>query len=270
MKQQEQRGEGQQVEDRADEPEDNHVAPDLRDVPALRVCHALNVDAVGRDGHGRHVGEKVVEQDLFREERQERQERRRERHTDHVPEVRARRDHDVLERVCERAAPIFHPRAQHVEVALQQDDVRALACDVHSLIDRDADVGRMQCRRVVDPVAEVADRVPRVLQREHDAFLLLRIDLGEERHPRRPLPERLIRECREHVPCDHRRRVEPDHLGKVARDEAVVPRDDLDLDVESCEVGEHARRIGLGRIEKEQEAREDHRRFVVALIGPLG
>ena len=62
----------------------------------------------------------------------------------------------------------------------KQDDVGALAGDVHGLIDRDADVGRMQRGGVVDAVAEVADRVARALERAHDALLLLRIDLGEE------------------------------------------------------------------------------------------
>ena len=62
----------------------------------------------------------------------------------------------------------------------KQDDVGALARDVHGLVDRDADVGRVQRRGVVDPVAEVADRVARALERAHDALLLLRIDLGEE------------------------------------------------------------------------------------------
>ena len=44
---QKKRGEGQEVEDGADEPEHDHVAPDLRDVPALRVRHALG-DRPGR------------------------------------------------------------------------------------------------------------------------------------------------------------------------------------------------------------------------------
>ena len=138
------------------------------------------IDPVGRDRHRRHVGEEVVEQDLLRDQRQERQERRRERHADHVAEVRARRNRDVLERIRKRAAPVLDPRAQDIEVALQEDDVGALAGDVHGLVDRNADVGRVQRGSVVDPVAEVADRVARALERTHDALLLLRIDLGEE------------------------------------------------------------------------------------------
>ena len=36
------------------------------------------------------------------------------------------------------------------------------------------------------------------------------------------------------------------------------------------EVAEYACGVGLGRVEEEQETGEDHLRFVVALVGPLG
>jgi hypothetical protein len=84
------------------------------------------------------------------------------------------------------------------------------------------------------------------------------------------MPERLVVELRQRVAREHRRRVEPDGRGEVARHEAVVPGDDLDLDVQLREVAEHARRVGLGRVEEEQEAREHHLSLVVALIGSLG
>jgi hypothetical protein len=92
----------------------------------------------------------------------------------------ARRNRYVLERVRERAPPVRHPRAQHVEVALQEDDAGALPCDIHRLVDRDTDVGCVQRGSVVDAVPEVADRVAGALERAHDALLLLRIDLREE------------------------------------------------------------------------------------------
>ena len=62
----------------------------------------------------------------------------------------------------------------------KQDDVGALAGDVHGLFDRNADVGRVQGRRIVDAVAEVADRVTGALKRADDPLLLLRIDFNEE------------------------------------------------------------------------------------------
>ena len=77
---------------------------------------------------------------------------------------------------------------------LQQDDVGALAGDIDGLFDRDADIGRMQRRRIVDAVAQIADRVARALQGANDPLLLLRIDLDEEIGARREVPQRLILE----------------------------------------------------------------------------
>ena len=54
-----------------------------------------------------------------------------------------------LERVGERAPPVFHSGAQDVEVALQQHDVGALTGDVHGLVNGDADIGRVQRGGVV-------------------------------------------------------------------------------------------------------------------------
>ena len=62
--------------------------------------------------------------------------------------------------------------------------------------DRDADVGRMQGRRIVDAVAEIADRVSGPLQGADDPLLLLRIDLDEEVGARREVPQRLVLELR--------------------------------------------------------------------------
>jgi hypothetical protein len=84
------------------------------------------------------------------------------------------------------------------------------------------------------------------------------------------MPERLVVELGQRVPVSI-------DVGRVRRsparwpvDEAVVPRDDLDLDVQLREVAEHACRVGLGRVEEEQEAGEDHLRLVIALVGALG
>ena len=154
-------------------------------LPALRPRDGLGIDVVGRDRDRRHVRQEVVEQDLLGGERQERQQRRRQRHADHVAEIRAGRDADIFERVGEGAPAVLDAAAQNVEVALQQDDVGALAGDVDRLVDRDADIGRMQRRRIVDAVAEIADRMPDLLQGADDPLLLLGIDLDEEIGARR-------------------------------------------------------------------------------------
>ncbi len=113
---------------------------------------------------------------------------------------------DVFERVGEGPPAVLDARRKHVEVAPEQDDVGALAGDVHRLLDRDADVGRMQGRRVVDAVAEIADRVAGPLQGADDPLLLLRVDLDEEIGARREMPERLVLELCDFLAGQHRLR----------------------------------------------------------------
>ena len=123
---------------------------------------------------------------------------------------------DVFERVGEGAPAVLDAAAQHVEVAPQKDDVGALAGDVHRLVDRDADIGRMQGRRVVDAVAEIADRVSGPLQGADDPLLLLRIDFDEEIGARREVPQRLVLELRQVLAGEHRLRIEPHRLAPDA------------------------------------------------------
>ena len=58
--------------------------------------------------------------------------------------------------------PSRTPVDEDVEVLLQQDDVGGLLGHVHGALHRDADVGGVQRRGVVDPVAHVADDVARL------------------------------------------------------------------------------------------------------------
>ena len=60
------------------------------------------------------------------------------------------------------------------EIVVEQDDVRRVLGDVDGAVHRDADIGRVQRRRVVDAVAEIADDVAATLQRQNDAVLLRR------------------------------------------------------------------------------------------------
>ena len=88
--------------------------------------------------------------------------------------------------------PFLDAAADHVEVALEQHEVGGLARDVDGLLDRQAGVGRVHRRRVVDAVAEEADDVAHLLQREDDPLLLIRIDLDEEVGALGRAPERLV------------------------------------------------------------------------------
>lgn len=112
-------------------------------------------------------------------QRQEGQRQRSDRHADHVAEIGAGGDGDVFQRVGEGLAPLLDAGAHHVEIVLQQHEIGRLLGDVDRLIDRDADIGSVQRGSIVDAVAEIADHVAALLQRQHDPLLLVRIDLGE-------------------------------------------------------------------------------------------
>ena len=60
------------------------------------------------------------------------------------------------------------------------------------VLDREAGVGRVHGRRVVDAVAEEADDVAHLLQRQDDALLLVRIHLHEQVGPLGLAPQRLV------------------------------------------------------------------------------
>ena len=75
---------------------------------------------------------------------------------------------------------------------LEQHEVGRVFRDVDGLIHGDADVGRVQRGRIVDAVPEIADDVTGLLEREHDALLLVRIDLREEIGSLGYAPERFV------------------------------------------------------------------------------
>ena len=119
----------------------------------------LLVDVVGGDGHLAGVVEQVVEQDLGRAASAGSG-----RNSDApaalnmFPKLRRRAHQHVLDGVGEDAAALGDAVGEDVEVLLEQDDVGGVLGDVGGGVDRDADVGVVQGERVVDAVAEEADR----------------------------------------------------------------------------------------------------------------
>ena len=83
---------------------------------------------------------------------------------------------------------ILDAAAQAVEIAAQEDNVGALSRNIHGLLNRDADIGRMQGRCVIDAVAEISDRVPGLLQGADDPLFLLGIDLNKKISAWREVP----------------------------------------------------------------------------------
>ena len=139
-------GEGEEVVDRGERPDHQHVAPDEGDVPALGLQRVGGVHAVRRDRHLGEVVEEVVEQDLQRQHGQEGQEERRRGHAQHVAEVGAGAHQHVLHDVAEAPPPSDHPVVEHVQPLLEQDDVGRVAGHVHRGVHRDADVGACGAR----------------------------------------------------------------------------------------------------------------------------
>ena len=125
--------------------------------------------------------------------------------------------------------PSSHAVDQHPQVLLQQHDVRRLLGHVHGAVHRDAHVGGVQRRGVVDAVAHVADHVARLPQREDDALLLVRLDLGEDVRVVSPGPDSASSlMCADLRAGEDRRVRRPDLAADVSRDQPVVAGDDLE------------------------------------------
>ena len=90
-----------------------------------------------------------------------------------------------------------------VQPSLEEDEIGRLPRHVDRLFDRQTGVGGVHGRRVVDAVSEKSDDVPHLLQRENDAFFLIRIDFDEEICLLRDRPEGLVVKRREIPSGDH-------------------------------------------------------------------
>lgn len=82
--------------------------------------------------------------------------------------------------VLARLSAVIDAPHQYAQVALEQNDVRGLSRDVDSRIDRNANVGFMQRRRVIDAVAKISHDVAAPAECLDNALFLVRIDLDEE------------------------------------------------------------------------------------------
>ena len=88
--------------------------------------------------------------------------------------------------------PSSMPSRRIDEVRAQQNEVGGVLCHVDRVVHRYADVGGVQRWRIVDAVAHVTDDVSGLAQRKDDAFLLVRIDLGEDRGALGQVPQRFV------------------------------------------------------------------------------
>jgi hypothetical protein len=127
---------------------------------------------VERDRHLGYVVENIVKQDLGVQHREKRQKQRRGGHAGHVAEVGAGPHRDVLQNIVERASPLQHAGMQHMQVVPQRDDVSRFLGHIDRRVHRQADIGRMERRRVVDAIAKIADHMAARLERQDDPVLL--------------------------------------------------------------------------------------------------
>ena len=217
----------------------------------------VRIDGVGRDRRLRRVVDEVVEQDLAGRHRQEGQQQRRPGHAQHVAEVGAGPHPDVLEGVGERAPAFDHAPADRREARLEQDDVGRRARHVGRVVHADPHVRRVQRRRVVDAVAEVADDRPASCSARITWSFWSGSTPGEDRRPPRPGDERGMREAPHLLAGQDALDGQPDLAGDVARHQLVVAGDDLEGDALARQLGDRLADSRLGRVAEEDHALED-------------
>jgi hypothetical protein len=153
MQHAEQNEESQKVKKGTDRPYHDHEVTDECHVPVSRATQIVSVHAVQRDRNLGNVIKKVVQQDLQRQHRQEGQEECSAGHAEHVAEIRTGAHHNVLHDVAERASSFLNTIMHDTQVVLKQNERRSLFGHINGTIHREADIGGMQGRGVVDAIA---------------------------------------------------------------------------------------------------------------------
>ena len=149
---------------------------------------------------------------------------------------------------------------------LQQHEIGGLLGHVHRLVHRDAHVGGVQGRGVVDPVAHVADDVTPLLQGQDDAFLLVGVHLDEEGRPLHDLPQRLVAQIVQLGTGQDTGHLQPHRLRRVQGHQSVVAGDDLELHAQFGQVGDSVLHARLWRVEEKQKAHKRHIELVIATV----
>ena len=136
------------------------------------------------------------------------------------------------------------------QAVIQENDVRGLARDVRAaLAHRDADVGGLERRRVVDSVAGHDQHFTVRLERLHQRELLFRQDAGEDAHPPDPLPEGGERERGDLGSAEHAGSgVDAGLAGNRERGRRIVAGDHRDIDSGAPRARERLRNIRAQRV----------------------
>ena len=196
---------------------------------------------------GQHIGAEVHRQDLHhREGRRDaeghhRQERRG------LREVRHQDVGDELADVAHHAAAEAHRLDDRREVVVQQHDVRRFFGNIHGPVHRQADVGRVQRGGVVDTVAAIPDDMPGLFERPHDPLFLIRLDFGEHVDLRHARHQRFFAHVPQFPARQQVRVGDPDFVGNVHGDQAMVAGDHLERYAERVQSRQRVADAGLRR-----------------------
>ena len=114
----------------------------------------------------------------------------------------------------------------------------------------------MHGRRIVHAVAEKADDVPHLLDRQDDPLLLIGIHLHEQIGGLGDSPQRFVRQSLQVGAREHAIGAQADKRGDVLCDRLAVPGDDLDGHAQRRQVANGVGDIRLRPIEERQEPRK--------------
>ncbi len=174
---------------------------------------------------------------------------------------------NVLECIGERPAAFIDALAQYAQIRFEQDKVGGVFGHIHRGVHREAHVGGMQGRRVVDAIAHIADHVPGLAQRKDDAFLLVGIHFREDRGAFGKMPEGLVTQVGQLTAGQHTRDLQLHRLRDVPRHLLIIAGDEFDLHTAFRQIDDDLLHIGFWRIEEEQKAGESEGVFIGARIG---
>ena len=146
---------------------------------------------------------------------------------------------------------------QHAEAALEQNDISRVLCDIDRAGHRDPDICGVQRGGIVDSIAEKADDVTAVLQREDYAVLLRRRYAGKDIRLFGHVREGRVIQASEIVAQDHFSAVDSNLRADVPGYQFIVAGQDLDLDTVSPQGGDRLGRTLKRRIGERQESQQN-------------
>lgn len=127
------------------------------------------------------VIEEIIEQDLAGGHGEEGQEQAGADHGEHIAEIGTQAHEQIFHSIAESLAALDDAGHEFAQAFLEQNDIGGFLGHVHGVIDRDADIRRLQGRGVVYAVAQIADGQAFTPQFHDDLLFLPRGEAGANR-----------------------------------------------------------------------------------------